>query len=608
MMTRSLLLLIVPMLCVLGACESPTDDGTPAPGSPTEVVMAPLANLPLLGGDVTGIAITSSDRIVALIDGKLCTMEPAGGVPSILNGDADHLAMGLDPASGALYTLSASEFRTYDIGTGARTSVPFSVPGRIESSWITFSPAGEPFITILTNYPRTFTFYSADRGKSWTQLAFNGGSAYMAYSGDIAFTQSGTLLAGDYAGLYATDDHGATWRPVNTSMPNFPVRMLGVANGDIYRYTPGVGNLAVSRDGGRSFSEITSPQSFFIAALRQGPDGALYALAATSTAGATLNDRPMQFARSADGGASWQFLVFGTGHDFALRGPMIALGLATHGYTTRELGGILISADRGARWTPAGLEPAKQTQDFALDRSGNLLILADQGLYRRTPSGWQSLGSRYGFFRFAATPTGRLLLSSVTDAIYSNDDGASWRPTAFDNYLYPGIGTIAQPVILGRRNGEFLCSITTYRDDLGTHTAGALYRLGVDGTMKKLSPGPHNFVAMVEDAHGLLYGSTVNFSDFLRSLDGGESWQTEATTTSALAFNSANKAFTIGTVGTRGNAFLFGDPASGTMTELTLSGFTSLPQYITSARFGPDDRLYILTRDEGLFISQSPLK
>jgi hypothetical protein len=43
-------------------------------------------------------------------------------------------------------------------------------------------------------------------------------------------------------------------------------------------------------------------------------------------------------------------------------------------------------------------------------------------------------------------------------------------------------------------------------------------------------------------------------------------------------------------------------------TELKLDGFTSQGNYITRAMFGPDDKLYIITMDKGLFVSGGAVK
>ena len=107
------------------------------------------------------------------------------------------------------------------------------------------------------------------------------------------------------------------------------------------------------------------------------------------------------------------------------------------------------------------------------------------------------------------------------------------------------------PVVLGKRDNEFLVSITTYRDDLGTHTNGALYKVDDNGMAAKITGANGNFVKIIEDRDKILYAATVNFSDALKSTDGAATWQVQPTGTPAIAINSNNRFISNGEMGKR---------------------------------------------------------
>ena len=592
----------------LGGCTDPNDTGDPPTETPGSLTMTLVTDLPKVGGRATGVGVTPGGGVVAIIDGGLYSIAPSGGTPQLINGDPLHTNMAVAP-SGEIYALTATEFRTYAPGASTPTIAPIDPAGplavnrRVEDSEITFSPSGEPFVTLINNFPNTYTYYSSDKGATWNELTFPNNRVAMLYAGDIAFAPNGDILATDYQGIYRTSDRGTTWTAMPAPRANYGGKLLVAANGDIYHYVPGGGGLLVSRNGGASFTEISpfnNPPYF--ASIRQGEDGALYALAGRKATSAMLSERPGSLLRSSDGGVTWKHLFYCEAHEFAMRGSTIAIGLSG---SLEVAGGVCLSRNYGGTWVSSGLKSVETIHDFGFDRDGKLMILADRELFRQDPSGWQSLGSQQGYFwRFTSTPQGNLLVASPQTFFYSGDNGVTWVEYDVPDYLYGGIGRLEVPALLGKKDGEFLVSVTTYRSDIypQTHTNGALYRVGTDGKPKRITGADGNFVGMVEDNSGTLYGRTVNFADDLKSTDGGATWRKDEDKIRAIAFNAKNDYLLYGELG----SMRAGRLGSTETKEVKLNGFTSQTNYVSSARFDRNGRLYLLTMDKGLFISDSP--
>ena len=614
-MQRLLLFLLLGL--ALAACDdngtNPDDSGNP--GSNT-VTMTQLTGLPMTGGDVTGVAITSGNTIIAAVDGKLYSMSAAGGSMQLINGDAKHSAIALAP-SGELYALTETEFRSYDLPAGTYRSAPidpagpFAMGRRIEESEIMFSPSGEPYIKLINNTPQTYVYRSSDKGTSWQAVPMPSG---FQYGGGLAFAPNGDMLMSSAFGLYRSSNGGTSWTSSPAPRPNYGGNMMVTANGDIYHYPRGGGGLVVSHDGGASFTELTPfNKAPYFTSLQQGPDGNLYALARRGSGNSDDMLYPTSFLRSGDRGATWQHVLFAQGRAFSMKGSMFVIGLGVSGLSsTREHGGLVISRDGGEIWTPAGTRPVEQIVDIDFDKDGNLMILADQGLYRKTSSGWQTLGTQPNvFFRFAATPQGTLLLANTTATFYSADNGDTWSEALIPDYQMSSTGSPGMPALIGRKNGEFLFSITSYADAYG-HTNGHLYRVGNDGKPVRIPAISQSFSSLAEDHNGKLYASTqtvdplrqVFVGEGYTSNTGGTSWDKAPSVQGSSSFNSQNRYFLLA-----GNSgFALKTLGNDNLSELKLEGFTSQPHYITRSMFGSDDRLYLVTLDNGVFISNAPVR
>jgi photosystem II stability/assembly factor-like uncharacterized protein len=612
-MYRSLAFLALGL--AFAACTNPADPGgTGTPASST-VTMTQPATMPMVGGDVTGIAIASNNTIYAVVDGGIYSMGASGGPMQLINNNVVHTSLGLAP-SGELYALTATEIRTYDLAAGTFKTVPIDPAGplainrRVEQSEIVFSPSGEPYIRMINNTPQTYIYHSTDKGSTWINLNMPLG---FTSSGGFAFAPNGDMLLTNAYALYRSSDHGATWTTLPAPVANYGPEIMVAANNDIYVYVRGGGGLRVSHDGGASFTDLAMfNRAPYYTALQQGPDGALYALAAGSASVSDLGSRPTSLFRSSNGGVTWTRLVFAQGRVFAMKGSAIAIGVVANNPGANVThGGFMISQNNGGTWSSAGTKAVTQVMDVGFDKDGNVMMLADNGLYRRTASGWQALGTQPGAFaRFASNRQGALLLANTGSVFYSGDNGVTWKESPVTDYS-PGIDPASITTIIGKKDGEFLMSITSYSDNRG-YSNGQVYRIGADGVPVKNTGITASLSSMVEDHNGALYGGSQTVNGFTgqfmainyQSSDGGRTWTEITSVKVGRAYNSQNKYFSID-----GNsAYSLRVPGSDQKTDLKLEGFTSLGNAITRVAFGPDDKLYLISTDKGLFTSVAPVR
>lgn len=552
--------------------------------------MTRLTDLPAARGNAVSIDILDASTLVAVIDDKIYTVPTSGGRPTLMHANARYESVVVG-GGGEIYALTYDALYVIDHigGTPRVVDIQIRTP-QTEKVTLSVSPTGDPYLRVYS-YPARMTLYtSADRGTTWTTIPM---PSDFRYGGGLAFGPSGELYLSSPMGFYTSPDRGMTWTSYPAPLANYGGELVRRSNGHILYYVPGGGGLRLSTDGGASFTEFTDPPNF--SKIIEGADGVLYAL--INRGSTTLADKPMTVAKSTDGGTTWQHVYFVQGHDFAMKGSVVAVAQGE-----KASGGVAISTDNGRTFIPAGLGSVESISSFGFDAEGNLILLADRTLYRKTSSGWRTLGGQSGFFTMATTPQGTIFLPHISSTFLSVDDGVSWKETLMPDYLYGGVGSIGLPVVLGTRNGDLIVSVTTYREELATHTNGMLVRVRPDGTATRLTNGS-NYVSIVEDATGLLYGQTVNFVTYQRSTDGGALWTEVQTPVPGFAFDSRNRYIAYGELGT----FRQGSLGDNGTQALTLTGFTSQSHYIRSAKFDSHDRLHLLTSDQGLFVATQPL-
>jgi len=587
---------IVIAICSSGckqATDSTNDPGNDN-GSSRSIALTKITDYPSIGGNVTGVAFTADNKVLAVINKKLYKMNSNGSDLQVINEDPIHFSIALAP-SGELYALTLSDnyvttIRTYDLSMGQFKSYTANVT-RAEYGTIKISPQGEPYVHITDNWPNVHVFRSKDKGDTWKEMVFYSGAHTLASGGEVDWTST-AMFAADAAGFYKSTDDGVTWTRPSTNMPNFwGVRLLMASNGYVFAYVKGAGYLKLSKDGGNTFADAPSPAFIQMA---EGADGTLYAI--------TKNERGLM--KSTDHGTTWKLMIYVTGNTFTVQGNKMAIGL-DGGFNGND-GGLYLSSNLGTTWISTGLGSTETVSDIAVDKDGNLLMLAKNTLFRKTTSGWNVLGSAGLFGRLATAPPSNIALFSVSSVIFSSDNGVTWTENLVPDYLYGGVGRIELPALTGRKNGEFLFSITTYRDDIypPAHTNGRLYHVRTTGKVEEsASSRGRNFVKVLEDANGVLYGSTVNFDDLLISHTQAFDWDPfPQDVFFPVAFNSQNKYLTYR------DGLRFGSwPSTTNLDQITFQGLdvknTTIDQFI----FDSQDRLYLKTYD-GIYYTNDPLK
>lgn len=590
---RSLLTALMALL-VATSCSNTTD---PEPDGPTtgDLTVTRLSDLPNAGGDATSVAFVNASTLVAVIDGAIHDVPLGGGPTTRLHADARFLSVTVG-GGGELYALSDDALWVIDRPGGTATKAPVTVrtPQTLKVV-MTIGPDGRPYLRIH-RYPSSMTLYtSADRGITWATVELPSG---YTYGGGLAFGPGEERYLASPEGFFTSTDAGTSWQRFPAPLPGYGGELLRRKNGDILFYEPGGGGLRVSRNGGASFETVSPFNAYpFIVDMEETEDGTLYAL--IDQAGSTQSDRPMRLMTSTDGGTTWQHRYFAQGHDMDVDGNRIAVGHGTAG-----CGGVAVSTDRGATFTLRGTGAVGTISSFGFDADNRLLLLADRTLFRRAVSGWQCLGSNLGFTAMVTTPQGTIYLPSPTVTSSSTDGGVTWRTITMPDYVWPGVGSIAMPAMIGLQNGEALVSITTFRSDLvpNAHTNGMVVRLRPDGTAERTAGVAGCFVSFVQDASGTLHGRSENFTGFHQSVTNGAMWAEVAAGAPGFAYDSRDRFLGYG----ERNTFRYGKGPT-TIGTLTLAGFTSESHYVTKALFDRSDIPHLLTMDKGLFIATTTL-
>jgi hypothetical protein len=158
------------------------------------------------------------------------------------------------------------------------------------------------------------------------------------------------------------------------------------------------------------------------------------------------------------------------------------------------------------------------------------------------------------------------------------------------------------PVALGLQNGDCLISITHFRTDLTKHTNGILSRITPSGQLTQLI-GSTNYVWMVQDAQGTIYARTDNFVSQRRSSNNGVSFAEVTQPAPGFVFTNDNRAINYN----GSNGFTISNVGFTSTQALTINGLTTMPWMVTQGVVDKQNKLYLLSSDQGVFVSTSGL-
>lgn len=218
------------------------------------------------------------------------------------------------------------------------------------------------------------------------------------------------MLAGAVAGgVWRTTDGGASWAPIDDFMANLAVTTLAAAPGPLTVIYAGTGEsfngdgivgagIFKSVDGGLTWTQLPATATAFAAGQRAFDYQYINRLAVSPNGATVLAATLTGLFRSTDGGATWTKPGLGVPQqavsdvDFSPSDPLRAVA------GTRA-GGVLVSSDAGATWTPAtglpgivnGVAPRVET---AFAPSNGAVVFAsvdlDGGSLYRSSNGGQS--------------------------------------------------------------------------------------------------------------------------------------------------------------------------------------------------------------------------
>ncbi len=549
--------------------------------------MQQLTDLPVVGGNVSSVAFLDDQTLVAVIDNKIATVPINGGSPTILYSNANFQSVVVG-GSKEIYALSDDALWVMDnISTAPKKSSVYTRNGQTLNVYLNVGPNGQAYLRVLS-YPTVMRVYtSADKGQTWVQYKV---PTEAEYGGGLAFGPGKEVYVSSPTSFYSSIDGGANWTRYSAVVPNYGGELLVRKNGDVIYYIPKGGGLWTSSNKGASFTNLTPFNAEpFYSVIHESSDGVLYAILSPSSS--PLVERASRLMKSVDG-KTWTHVMFAEGRDLAMQGSVIAVGMSSG--TT---GGIAISNDMGASFRTTGTQAVQTISSFAWNSDAQLCILADKGIFAKTSAGWISYGNSVVFGLLTSAGDGTLYSVGMKTSYISSNSGKSWSEVAMPAMnLTSGTGSFSIPLACGLNQHDAIVSRTYYRTDLGKHTNGTLTKLSSSGTASTIQSG-NNYVWMAQDGTGRLYARTDNFATNQQSPDNGTTWTEVTTAAPGFVFNHADKYIGYGS----GSTYKWGTLGSTTTATLNLDGFSSLSNYISSARFDSQNKLYILTLDKGIF-------
>jgi hypothetical protein len=395
------------------------------------------------------------------------------------------------------YVRSLLAARTDSVWAGVESAIELST-----DDGLTWHPIGTPSVDAITGLAfgpggslycgtQNGVFVSGDRGVTWR--AFNTGLS-SANVECLAVSPNGYLIAGTPAGFFRTPVDSADWSAINRgaswggsmqvwSLLALPTGVLCAGttggtmrsenNGDDWvtvdathapfqfaRHTSGTlvggtwhAGMTVSNDAGITW-RVRLPSYVETASM---------AIDTTGDVLAGLNGQPM--LRSDDAGETWQQVLPGP-NSSSIQGLVTTRSgnLVAAAYP----GGLFVSGDAGASWTPAGPSfpiwllasngadslcaididgsiylsgnggfiwstrlpspPAGSPQCAAIGPGGELWCGTQTGVYRYAAGAWHATGLTWNAAALAVVDTGIVFVAGAGPLWRSTDLGATWTP------------------------------------------------------------------------------------------------------------------------------------------------------------------------------------
>lgn len=578
--------ILAALAITLLSCSTAADPQEPS--GPQSVTVKRITELPYVGGGVTCVDVTPDGSVIAVVDGKLATVPTSGGAVTFHNSVADLLTAAVG-GGGEVYQLTYRElWVSPSLGASPRKVDMFLRTGLTEDMQLSVQRNGQPYM-FIRQYPNSALVYtSTDRGVTWVRVMPPTG-------GNITVGPNNTMYCSSNTAFCASHDGGTTWQQYPPVLPNYGGSVVTRSNGDVIYYVPKGGGLWISSNQGASFTQV-SPfnQAPFHTEIIEGADGMLYSLSTSnSTGGASGSTR---LTKSTDG-VTWQHVLFAQSSDFDISGSTIAVG-----FVEGSAGGVATSDNNGTTFYSSGTSTPTNYQSIGLNTSENLVVLADKGLFTRTATGWETMGTSANFTAFCSTPVGAMYVVGTHLSFASSNNGKSWTPVPMPDIPPTGLGEYRTPVLLGLENGECLVSKTYYRTDLSKHTNGILSRITPNGILDVLKNST-NFVWMVRDAKGMIYARTDNFVTQQRSSNNGNSFTEVTQLAPGFVFTNDNRAINYN----GSNGFTISNADFTSTQPLTMSGLTGMPWVVTQGVVNKQNHLFLLSLDQGLFESTAGL-
>ena len=195
-------------------------------------------------------------------------------------------------------------------------------------------------------------------GSTWTITALTGTDVHALAS------YNGTIYAGTWgAGIFKSDDNGASWTEINNGLDNTLVQSLVInSNGEIFAGTAG-GGLYKSSDNGANYTKLTCGYEF------------IWALGITSNNTLFAGSYGDGLYRSTDNGATFTKVS-------SLTVPFIysiVVDASNKIYVASWASGVYTSTDNGNTWTSMGMGGLGVSSLMVSSGSNNVFVGTKEG-------------------------------------------------------------------------------------------------------------------------------------------------------------------------------------------------------------------------------------